>query len=164
MSNAEQHTTFVRYAAVAAVAMLAVGGCAVGTRVQITTAETLDALVGALGQAVDEYHLEVRGADVEKRRAAVDAFAARIRADHKDDEAATRHVMLFNQALDSLQHDAEAENSRHGATLENLRVVTEAAAGLRRIAIESMTLNDEVRRYLGTRLAEHAQPRQSERN
>jgi hypothetical protein len=37
---------------------------------------------------------------------------------------------------------------RHTAALENVAVIREVAEGLRRMGIESLTLSDEMRRYL----------------
>ncbi len=153
MSQANRPRKRVSYACTASLASIAVAGCATGARVQFTTAQSLDALNVEVAKAVREYHAEIRAADTERRHAAVDAFAARIRASRDDGDATTQHVGQFNQALDQLQTDAEAENERLNATLDNLSLVTEAAAGLRRIAVESMTLNDEVRRYLTVRLS-----------
>lgn len=145
--NIQRHRR-VRYADYACLLITAAAGCASAARVQISAARSLDALTDAVQHAVDELHDEVLTADRRKRLSAVDAFVRRIRADHADDQRTQNHVDAFNHAIDRLREDADIEFARRVATLENLRAIREIAAGLRELGVQSMSLDDEARRYV----------------
>lgn len=123
-------------------------GCAVHARVQLSAADALEALAGALQQSAVEYHGEIRTADDMRRREVINAFVRRVRSDHKDENRIERHVAEFNGALERIHLDVQLELTRHAATLQNVRTVTEIAQDLRRLAVESMSLDDEMRRYV----------------
>jgi hypothetical protein len=123
-------------------------GCAAGARVELSAAQTLDALVRDVEVALAEYHAEVNAADRTRRTSAVDAFVTRIRTDNDDEAATANHVKAFHEALDRILADVRVETNRHTATMDNVGEIRDVATGLRRLAIESMSLNDELKRYV----------------
>jgi len=133
---------------VACTAVVGLAGCAAGARAQLSAADSMQAVMQAVELATTEYHNEVRSADALRRRSAIDAFVQRIRNDHDDEQVVTNHVAAFNLALDRIQQDGQIENARYLATIQNIRTLDEIAGGLKRLAIQSMTLDDELRRYM----------------
>ncbi len=132
-------------------------GCAIQARVQLSAAETLEALATQTSLAVNEYHLEIRESDRQRRLAAVDAFVARLTADRDDDIATAQHTEKLNQALDALRTDADVEYARHRAAEQNLRIIRETATGLRNLGLQSMKVSDTMRTFLTDRLDRAAQ-------
>lgn len=143
------------HAKLAAAAIIGTVGCNAGARMQLSAAQTLQAVMNSVQLATAEYHDEIRSADVLRRRLAIDAFVQRIRDDHDDEHATADHVERFNKALDRLQQDGETENTRYLATVQNIRTLGEIGDGLKRLAVESMSLDDELRRYLTNLLRQH---------
>jgi len=78
----------------------------------------------------------------------VSAFVARVQAAPDDPVAIDSHVADFKAALRKIRTDRVTEFTRHGAALDNVDVLRELARGLQQLAIESLTLQDEMRRYL----------------
>lgn len=132
----------------ACAALMCAAGCAAGARVQLSAAEALQTIMRSVQLATNEYHDEIRSADALRRRLAIDAFVQRIRDNHDDQSATADHVARFNAALDRLQQDGETENTRYFATIQNIRTLREIGDGLKTLAVQSMTLDDELRRYL----------------
>ncbi|MCP4591414.1 MAG: hypothetical protein GY842_11765 [bacterium] len=125
-------------------------GCGGDARVELSAADSIDALAGALEQAVREYHGEVVLSDEVRESGAITAFVRRIRESTDDPTEQDRHAAEFTAALARLRDDRAVEWSRFGATLDNLETLRETVGGLRRLAIESLTLSDEARRYVHT--------------
>src|SRR3989304_2915754 len=80
---------------------------------------------------------------------AVQAFIERVRTDIADNEATDVHAAAFQEALRRLDADRQAAWERYTASLDNVATLREIAQGLRRLALVSMSLDDDVRRYFG---------------
>ena len=78
----------------------------------------------------------------------ISAFVARVQADANDSTAIESHAADFEADLRKIRADRETEWSRRTAAMDNVGVLREVARGLHKLAIESLTLQDEVRRYL----------------
>jgi len=130
-------------------------GCAGDARVALTAADSMDALSAAFSSAVEEYHADLEKLDDGREAAALDAFIARIRADATDDEKSAAHAAAFRDAMQRLRADRRVAESRKNASLENLETLREIAAGLRRLAVDSLNLDDDVQRYFGELLESH---------
>ncbi len=157
----------VRWVAAAALVGVALGACGCGgdARVELAAAEALDRVAGQLDAALGEYTAEVAAADRSREADAISAFVVRVQG-AADEEEVARHMTEFNEALARLRADQWTEWQRYQASRENVAAVREVADGLRRVAIATLTVQDDVRRYLTSliearRAAEAAQQRQS---
>ena len=126
-----------------------VGGCAGGARVELTAADSVEMLGASMTQTLAEYQADLARLDDERQRAAVQAFIERVRTDIADETATQFHAEAFRQAMQRLDADRRTAWERHAASLDNVATLHEIAAGLRRLALDSMSLDDDVRRYFG---------------
>lgn len=78
----------------------------------------------------------------------VAAFIARVQSDYADATVMQTHTQDFQAALRKIRSDRETEWQRRSAAMDNVAVLREVGAGLQKLAIESLSLRDEVRRYL----------------
>lgn len=124
------------------------GGCGGDARVELAAADAIDAAAAQLKVTLNEYTAELELADRRRRDGAVAAFVERLRRDIADDQATQAHAAAFSEALAALDQDRTTERRRHNAARANIETLREIAAGLRRIAISTLTIRDEVRRYL----------------
>ncbi len=127
---------------------LAAAGCGGDAGVEFAAADALRAAAAGMQTAVGEYHAEVVAADDRREADLVEALIARIRADGNDEAALAAHAASFGEAMRQLRRDREVESARQAAAAEHAEVVEEVAAGLERLAVESLSLRDEVRRYV----------------
>lgn len=107
--------------------------------------DSVDVLGDALAGALVEYHDDLERLDDERERAVIDAFVERVRrnvAGGVSDEAEA-----FRSALAQIRADRRVALERYLASRENLATIREVTRGLRRLALESMSLQDETRRY-----------------
>ncbi len=132
---------------------LVVSGCGGDARVEMSAATAIDRIAAGMTVALDEYHRDVSDADARREDAVVDAFIERVRRDHEDARLAARHADAFREAVRRLRHDRDVEWTRYTAMSDDVVVLREIADGLRRLAVESTTLSDEARRYLGDLVA-----------
>lgn len=126
-----------------------IGGCAGDSRVELTAADSVELLGASMTQTLAEYHADLARFDEERQRAAVQAFIERVRTDIADESATDAHAAAFQEALRRLEADRQAAWERYTASLDNVAVLREIADGLRRLALDSMSLDDDVRRYFG---------------
>lgn len=127
--------------------MLAAGG-SLDSRVDLAAASAMDELAGAVETVVKEYHGEIDRGDDAMEAAVVDAFVARVRRDVSDDALVDSHSEAFRSAMQRVRDDRAVEMNRYRAALDNVDLVREVARGLRRLATESMSFEDDARRYL----------------
>jgi hypothetical protein len=123
-------------------------GCGGDARIQLSAADALTATAGQVELAMQEYHQEGSAYDDSRESEVVSAFVVRVRADHADPAAVESHADRFKAALATIRTDRDVEWQRRQAALENVAVLRELARGLRRLALESLSLDDEMRRYL----------------
>jgi len=125
------------------------GGCAGDARVELAAADSVEMLGASMTQTLAEYHADLARFDEERQRAAVQAFIERVRTDIADNAATDVHAAAFQDALRRLDADRQVAWVRYSASLDNVATLREIAQGLRRLALESMSLDDDVRRYFG---------------
>lgn len=123
-------------------------GCVGGAPVSLSATNAIDAVGAELRRAIDEYHAEVDTADDAREAEAVAAFVARLQRDANDEAATASDVATFRAAMVKLRADRRVETTRYAAAVDNVRLLGEISSGVRRVAIESMTLSDEVKRYI----------------
>lgn len=139
-----------RLAGGAALACLFLAGCTGGDAlVEMSAADALEALARQTRVALDEYHADLGGADDAREAGVIAAFVDRTRRDVQDDAKLTAHARDFAAALARLRGDRQTAWQRHSAARENVTQVEEVARGLRRLAMQSLSLRDEWDRYVG---------------
>ena len=126
----------------------ALGGCGGDARVEFSAADALDALAGSMNQTIQEYHQEVSSFDDSRESEVVSAFVTRVRRDAADEKSMDAHVTAFEAALQRLRADRETEWARRNAAMDNVGALREVASGLQKLAIQSLSLQDEMQRYL----------------
>ncbi len=131
------------------VLVLPAGGCGGGDAgMELAAGDAALAIADQLQTAVGEYHAEVSKADDGREHAVVAAFVQRVQADHADQSRVTTHVGEFEAALGKIRQDRELEQQRRAAAMDNVAALRELAGGMQKLALESLTLSDEMRRYL----------------
>lgn len=125
-----------------------IGGCGGDARVELSAADALGATAEQMERTILEYHQEVTQYDDAREAAVAAAFVARVRKDADDESAVEAHAAAFEQALRKVRADRETEWTRRAAALDNVGVLREVSRGLRKTAIESLSLQDEMKRYL----------------
>lgn len=144
-----RRTARIGLCAAATLAFLScMAGCWGGAPVSLSAANAVDAVGAELRRALHEYHAEVESADDTREDEAVAALVARLQRDASDEAATAGHVSAFRAAMQKLRADRRVESARHAAAIDNVRLLSEISGGVRRVAIESMSLSDEVKRYL----------------
>lgn len=135
-------------------------GCIAAPHVQLSAADSMELIASALNTTIEEYRQDLDELDTQRRKAVVEAFIARVKADQMDDDALNLHGASFAAALDRIDADRQTALERRRVVIENLATLREVAGGLRKVAIESMNLDDEARRYLGGVLQMRKKPLQ----
>ena len=133
---------------VAWMAAVAVGGCGGDARVDLSAADGIRATAKQMEIVLQEYHDEVARYDTSREDEVIAAFVGRIKTDVQDDSAVASHVTDFRGALEKIRKDRDTEYTRRAAAADNVAVLREMARGLERLGIESLTLQDEMKRYL----------------
>jgi len=123
-------------------------GCGGDARLEMSAADALLVTADQMAVTLQEYHEEVSAYDDSRESEVVSAFVARVQADPDDPVALDSHVADFKAALRKIRADRATEFTRRGAAMDNVDVLREVARGLQKLAIESLTLQDEMRRYL----------------
>jgi hypothetical protein len=123
------------------------GGCIGDARVHLATADSIDLIRGAMAESLAEYHADLTSLDAQRRDAVVEAFVVRMRADASEAQAADADAEAFRQAVTRIDTDREVAWRRYAASLDTLGVLGEIASDLRRLAAESMSLDDEASGY-----------------
>ncbi len=128
--------------------VLGLAGCGGDARLELAAADALLAAADRMETVVAEYHAEMDVYDGTRESAVVGAFVERVKASTGDEQAIADHAAQFRLALERVRQDRAVQWRRHTAAMDNVDVVREVAEGLRRMGVESLTLSDEMRRYL----------------
>lgn len=129
-------------------ASLLLSGCGGDARVELSAADALTAVAGQMQGTIEEYHVEVTRSDDARESAAIAAFVERVKKDAGNDAALAAHASDFEAALVKVRGDREVEWSRRNAAVENVVVLRDVSRGLQKLAIQSLALDDELKRYL----------------
>lgn len=122
-------------------------GCGGDARVELAAADSMDAIRAGLAQSLTEYHADLAALDEQRRAAATDALIDRLRSSLNDEAGMDAHAESFRQAMARLEADREAAWKRYAVSLDTVTLLGDIAADLRRLAADSMTVNDEAKRY-----------------
>lgn len=135
-------------------AVLAVGwlaGCGGDARLELASADAMEVIADQQQVTIDEYHADILALDDDRETAVVDAFVVRVQRDAvADPSALDGHAAAFRQALAKIRADREVEYARHRGAADNAEALREVADGLRETAVESLTFQDELRRYISS--------------
>lgn len=115
---------------------------------ELTAADAIHAAAKQMELALCEYHDEVARYDDSRESGAISAFIGRVRSVPASGPAMDEHVAEFQSALRKIRQDRETEFIRRDAVRDNVEAMREVAKGVERLAIESLTLRDDMRRYL----------------
>lgn len=129
-------------------AVTTTGGCGGDATMELAASDAIDAVADQMTVTVEEYHREVVAADADREAAVIAAFVRRVQHDHADTSAVDQHVDAFGQALGRLRQDRETVWQRREAAKANIQTLREIGGGLRTLALESLNLDDEMRRYI----------------
>ena len=122
-------------------------GCVGDGRTTLSAMDSVDVLGDALAGALGEYHDDLERLDDEREQAVIDAFVVRVRRDVAGGVSDEADAAAFRSALAQIRADRRVALERYLASRENLAAIREVTSGLRRLALESMSLQDETRRY-----------------
>ncbi|HSW46336.1 MAG TPA: hypothetical protein VLM89_12275 [Phycisphaerae bacterium] len=142
----------MRWAEIVMLILAAASGCGGDARVDLSAADGIRAAAGQMELTLREYHQEVSRYDDSRESAVIAAFVTRVRKDNEDEAALDKHSTEFQTAMSRIRGDREVEYTRQSAARDNVSVLRELAGGLERLGIESLSLQDEVKRYLSGRL------------
>lgn len=123
-------------------------GCGGDARFELASADALHVVADELDVALNEYHAELVRLDDAREVEVVQAFVQRVRRDHDDETMMAGHEEAFVQALTHIRADRTAAWQRRQISAENVATLREVAAGLQKLALQSLSLQDEMRRYL----------------
>lgn len=128
--------------------LICIAGCGGDAGMELAASDALAAVADQMQSTVQEYHLDVSQSDDTREVATVAAFVARVQSDHDDAAAMDTHAREFQAALQKIRTDRETEWQRRSAAMDNVAVLREVAGGLQKLALESLSLRDEMRRYI----------------
>lgn len=150
----------------AALAILALtllqSGCGNHALLNIAAADSMEALAAQTRRALDEYRHDLDVADDAREAEVIAAFVRRVRTDAADDATVEAHGGAFRAALSRLRTDRETAWRRHSAASDNVARIEEIAGGLRRLAVQSMSLGDEWQRFVGNLIEARRRAAQSQ--
>ncbi|MFO0972759.1 MAG: hypothetical protein U1A27_04870 [Phycisphaerae bacterium] len=147
-------TTMGRLSAWAACA-LTWGGCVSQARVELSAADALEAVAVETQRAATEFSADLDSADAAREASVIGAFVSRTRRDQADEALMDKHTGDFAAALAKIREDRRVAWERQRRVGENCRALRETAAGLRQIAVQSTSLDDELKRYVTGLLTRH---------
>jgi len=116
----------------------------------LTTADALNAVAGQMAGTIDEYHRDVSLQDDTRESAVVSAFIVRVRNNANNQPQIEKDASDFQASLHKIRQDRDTEWSRRTNAMDNVRVLREVSRGLQKLAIQSLSLQDEMRRYLSS--------------
>jgi hypothetical protein len=123
-------------------------GCGGDARLELASSDALLAIADQMATTIEEYHGEVSNFDDVRESVVLDALVARLKTDIEDESAVESHVSAFKSAMVKIRADRGVEWDRRSAGLDNVSLLREVAGGLQKLAMESLVLQDEMRRYL----------------
>ncbi len=129
------------------------GGCGGDAGMELAAGDALIAVADQMQATVQEYHAEVSRFDDTREDDMVEAFVSRVQTQHDDATAMETNVHEFQAAMRKVRQDRETEWQRRSAALDNVQVLREVSRGMQKLALESLSLRDEARRYLESWMA-----------
>jgi hypothetical protein len=129
--------------------VLAITSCGVPPAVVMSLAQTMSVAAEQQRQAAARWAYDLEQADAVREARGIAAFVGRIRAAGDDDAKIADATQALIAALDKMRDDRWAADERLRVELTNADALDALGAQANTLAVESQTLNDELRRYLG---------------
>ncbi len=117
-------------------------GCLGSGRVEQAGAEVLDLVAKQTAGALDEYERDLQAIDADRRQAAVQNLAERVKRDGP--EKVDGHAAALLQSLEKIAGDRQAARQRYEAAMDNVEVLREVAGGFRRYGERVQQVNNQV--------------------
>jgi hypothetical protein len=133
--------------------LIAAAGCGGDAGMELAASDAMVAVADQMQVTVEEYHAEVSRFDDTREDGMVSAFVTRVQAEHEDAAAMEANVKEFQAAMRKVRQDRETEWRRRSAAIDNVQVLREMSRGMQKLALESLSLRDEMRRYLESWIA-----------
>jgi hypothetical protein len=143
-----RYAALLRLTAAWATIAATLSGCGGDARVELSAADALNEVAGQMAGTIEEYHGDVSRYDEHRQSSVVSAFVTRVKKDAADDNALAAHVNDFESALHKIREDQETEWARRSTAMDNVSLLKEMSRGLQKLAIQSLSLQDEMKRYL----------------
>jgi hypothetical protein len=124
-------------------------GCGVPPAVVMSMAQTMSVAAQQQRQAAARWAYDLQQADAVREARGVAAFVARVRAAGDDEARTAEATEALIAALDKLRDDRWAADERLRLELASADALEALGEQANTLAVESQTLNDEMRRYLG---------------
>ncbi len=131
------------------VGALALTGCGVPPAVVMSMAQTISVAAQQQRQAAARWADDLEQADTAREARGIAAFVARIRAAGEDEGQIADATQALIAALDKLRNHRWAADERLRIELANADALDALGEQANTLAVESQTLSDEFRRYLG---------------
>lgn len=138
-------------------------GCGGDAGMELAASDGLEAACDELETGVGEYHADVAAGDDSREDAVTAAFLARVATDKDSPELLAQHGQQFTTAMRKIRADRETEWRRWTAMTDTLASLRDMARKVRKAAINSMTLQDEADRYVGSLVANVQRARDEKR-
>jgi hypothetical protein len=127
---------------------LLVTGCLHNAPFELAAADALLASANELDRSLHEYQADLQQSDAVREEAVIGAFVQRLRNDSQDEAAVSVHVAAFKEALARIQQDRRVADERFDTAAEHIDALREVAAGMETLAVQQLSLQDDMRRYL----------------
>jgi hypothetical protein len=129
--------------------VLAIIGCGVPPAAVMSMAQTMSAAAEQQRQAAARWASDLEQADTAREARGIAAFVARIRAAGDDELKIADATQALIAALDQVRDDRWAADERLRIELASAEALDALGEQANTLAVESQTLSDEFRRYLG---------------
>lgn len=130
------------------VTILPLAGCG-DARMELAAADAMPQIAEQIDLAIHEYHALIEARYADREAAVFQAFTARVARDREAGPAVLdQHAVELGKALARIRADRETELARLAASRDNVETLRQMATAMRGVALESISLRDEVRRYL----------------
>lgn len=116
--------------------------------VDIGAAQAVSGVADQLDTSIQEYHGDIKESDSSTKAEAIGAFVERLVRHNGDETKMKDDASIFAEALAKIDADAETERDRYSKAKDNVNLLRNLASRLNQFAVNSMTFNDEYRRYL----------------
>ena len=131
------------------VSVVSILGCGIQPAVMMSTAQTVRTATAGLRDAAREWAADVETGDTSREARAIAAFVTRLRADGEDEDQIATDTAQFTAALAKLRADRWAADERLRIVMDNCDALDEQADALHQLAVDTQSLDDEWRRYIG---------------
>ena len=124
------------------------GGCLGHAETELSAAQLLDALADEFRQSAEECRRDLALMDDQRELSAVNAFLERIDNRVGEDRSRPQDREALHEALAKIRQDRAVALKRYVTTMDNLDLLTEVSAGLKRLGLKQLELNYQTERYV----------------